>query len=116
IQFLDDQQTHMLPTEDADLAWIADSLGIQAREQGSAERPDCRSSTCQLLEALCNVREFVATEFDALLHDGRDPKGNGCKGCGGPPLPVDSEEFLAKLPDDLAPHVRQFALHGKVAM
>src|SRR5690606_29924946 len=75
IQFLDDQQTHMLPTEDADLAWIADSLGIQTREQGSAERPDCRSSTCQLLEALCNVREFVATEFDALLHDGRDPKG-----------------------------------------
>ncbi|MFW9616787.1 MAG: glutamine-synthetase adenylyltransferase, partial [Aquabacterium sp.] len=116
IQFLDDQQTHMLPTEDADLAWIANSLGILPREQGSADRPECRSSTCQMLEALCNVREFVATEFDALLHDGRDSKATGCKGCGGPPLPVDSEEFLAKLPEDLAPHVRQFALHSKVAL
>ena len=69
-----------------------------------------------MLEALCNVREFVATEFDALLHDGRDPKANGCKGCGGPPLPVDSEEFLAKLPEDIATHVRQFAMQGKVAV
>ncbi len=116
IQFLDDQQTHMLPTEDADLAWIAASLGIQPREQGSPERPDCRSGTCQLIEALCNVREFVATEFDALLHDGRDPKANGCKGCGQPTLPIDSEEFLTKLPEAIGPHVRQFAQQGKVAM
>lgn len=116
IQFLDDQQTHMLPTEDADLAWIADSLGIHAREQGTVARPDCRSSTCQMLEALCHVREFVATEFDALLHDGRDPKGKGCKGCGSPNLPVDSEEFLTKLPESISPDVRQFAQQGKVAM
>ena len=28
IQFLDDQQTHLLPTNDADLDWIARSLGL----------------------------------------------------------------------------------------
>lgn len=116
IQFLDDQQTHMLPTVDADLAWIADSLGIPARHQGTAERPDCRSSTCQLLEALCNVREFVATEFDALLHDGRDPKNNGCRKCGTASLPVDNPEFLAKIPEEIRPQVSQFATHPKVAL
>ena len=30
IQYLDDQQTHLLPTADADLAWIARSLGLAA--------------------------------------------------------------------------------------
>ena len=27
IQYLDDQQTHILPTEDVDLDWIAQSMG-----------------------------------------------------------------------------------------
>ncbi len=118
IQYLDDQQTHLLPTQDTDLAWIADSLGLQGREQGTPSRPDCHSGTCQLLEVLCAVRELVATEFDALLHDGRSPAANaaGCKSCGGPPLPVDSDEFIAKLPAPIADHVRAFGQQGKVAM
>jgi glutamate-ammonia-ligase adenylyltransferase len=118
IQYLDDQQTHLLPTGDQDLAWIADSLGLLGRAQGTALNPDCHSGTCQLLDALCSVREFVATEFDALLHDGRDggsPQG-GCRSCGGPPMPVDSEEFLAKLPEPVASHVRTFAAQTKVAV
>ena len=117
IQFLDDQQTHLLPTGDDDLAWIAASMGLSDRDLGPPERPDCISATCRLLDALCRVRELVATEFDALLHDGREGGGApGCKSCGGPPLPIDSDEFLARLPDDIAPHVRQFAEQPKVAL
>ena len=59
------------------------------------------------------MREFVATEFDALLHDGRTPPsgaegGNGAAGCCGAraALPVDSESFLAQLPAALAGRVR----------
>jgi len=63
IQFLDDQQTHLLPTADQDLAWIAASMGLAA----------CDADTCELLDTLCETREFVATEFDALLHDGQAP-------------------------------------------
>ena len=69
IQYLDDQQTHLLPTADADLEWIAGSLGLR--------------DACDLLHRLGEVREFVATEFDALLHDGQAPApGAGrCTGC-----------------------------------
>ena len=62
IQYLDDQQTHLLPTVDADLNWIARSLGLV-----------CNDDACELLDKLGEVREFVAMEFDALLHDGRAP-------------------------------------------
>ncbi|MEK8085777.1 bifunctional [glutamate--ammonia ligase]-adenylyl-L-tyrosine phosphorylase/[glutamate--ammonia-ligase] adenylyltransferase [Aquabacterium sp. A3] len=117
IQFLDDQQTHLLPTADEDLAWIAASLGLTDREKGPPERPDCISATCRMLDALCRVRELVATEFDALLHDGRDGGGaSGCKGCGAPPLPIDSEDYLARLPLEVCSHVRRFAEQPKVAM
>ncbi|MDO9003217.1 MAG: bifunctional [glutamate--ammonia ligase]-adenylyl-L-tyrosine phosphorylase/[glutamate--ammonia-ligase] adenylyltransferase [Aquabacterium sp.] len=113
IQYLDDQQTHLLPTDDADLAWIAASLGLG---KPSEDKPDCNSGTCQLLDILCNVRELVATEFDALLHEGNAPssKPGGCRSCGGPPLPVDSEEFIAKLPEPIASHVRTFAAQPRV--
>src|SRR3989344_5936460 len=117
IQFLDDQQTHMLPTQDADLDWIARSMGLTQRSADLSSHPYCLSPTCQLLNALCQVRELVATEFDALLHDGREGGGNGgCKGCSGPPLPVDSEEFAAKLPEAIAPHVLEFARQPKVGI
>ncbi len=62
VQYLDDQQTHLLPASDADLAWIARSMGLA-----------CDASAGELLERLGETREFVATEFDALLHDGRAP-------------------------------------------
>jgi glutamate-ammonia-ligase adenylyltransferase len=116
IQYLDDQQSHLLPTDDADLTWIATSLGLQGSLEGTALKPDCRSSTCQLMEALCSVRELVATEFDALLHEGNAPsaKPGGCRSCGGPPLPVDSEDFAAKLPEPIASHVRTFAAQPRV--
>jgi glutamate-ammonia-ligase adenylyltransferase len=74
IQYLDDQQTHLLPTGDADLAWIAASLGLGCKPAREA---------CELLDRLGEVRELVATEFDALLHDGQAPApAGGCKHCG----------------------------------
>src|SRR5690606_13116069 len=118
IQYLDDQQTHLLPTDDKDLAWIADSLGLSACDKAPPSYAECHGGTCELLDALCSVREFVATEFDALLHDGRPPSATdkGCKSCGGPPIAVDSEEFLAKMPEELVEDVRAFAQQPKVVM
>ncbi len=63
IQYLDDQQTHVLPTRDDDLAWIASTLGYS----------DC----CPFLHDLDAYRELVAEEFDKLLGGKPD-----CKGCG----------------------------------
>lgn len=112
IQYLDDQQTHLLPTVDADLGWIARSLGFVCREDGN--------DACDLLDLLGATREFVATEFDALLHDGRAPsaKPGACRngGCGGPALPVDSDAFLEQLPPELAARVRPLRELPKVQM
>ena len=109
IQYLDDQQTHLLPTADADLAWIAQSLGME----------ECRQSACPLLDRLGEIRELVATEFDALLHDGQAPATSpvarhGCKQCGPVALPVDSDALLDKLPGALAGRIRQWRQHPRV--
>ena len=53
IQYLDDQQTHVLPTRNDDLAWIARTMGFAA--------------TPLFLEALAAHRDRVAQEFDQLL-------------------------------------------------
>ena len=121
IQYLDDQQTHLLPTVDADLAWIARSLGFSSRADGSdTTGSDGATATCDLLDLLGVTREFVATEFDALLHDGRAPatKNGACRtgGCGGPPQPVDSESFLDGLPPELVARVKPLREKPKVAM
>ena len=101
IQYLDDQQTHLLPAQDGDLGWIARSLGMTCTNTDT--------DACELLDRLGEVREFVATEFDALLHDGRAPvkpaASGGCKGCG-TPKPIDSDAFLEALPEELAARVK----------
>ncbi|MEO6031956.1 MAG: bifunctional [glutamate--ammonia ligase]-adenylyl-L-tyrosine phosphorylase/[glutamate--ammonia-ligase] adenylyltransferase, partial [Burkholderiaceae bacterium] len=116
IQYLDDQQTHLLPTLDADLAWIAQSLGFSCH-------PHCTSAAtgtaaCDLLDLLGATREFVALEFDALLHDGRAPaaKPGSCRngGCGAAPLPVDSDAFLEQLPPELAAQVQTLREQPKI--
>jgi glutamate-ammonia-ligase adenylyltransferase len=56
IQYLDDQQTHVLPTRDDDLAWIAAPWAT----------PHCPP----FLAELDAHRELVAQEFDALLGGG----------------------------------------------
>jgi glutamate-ammonia-ligase adenylyltransferase len=62
IQYLDDQQTHVLPTQDKDLTWIANTMGY--------------ADSCDFLTDLDTHREIVAHEFDILL--GGD---QACKGC-----------------------------------
>jgi [glutamine synthetase] adenylyltransferase / [glutamine synthetase]-adenylyl-L-tyrosine phosphorylase len=106
IQYLDDQQTHLLPSVDGDLGWIARSMDMA-----------CSADACELLDKLGAVRELVATEFDALLHEGRNAPANGnggCKVCGGGPLPIDSEQFLERLPPTLAERTRRWAAGARV--
>ena len=106
IQYLDDQQTHLLPAADGDLGWIAGSLGLA-----------CSADACELLDRLCATREFVATEFDALLHDGRAPAPgarNGCRNCGPGPLAIDSERLLDKMPPPVAERLRSWVQQPRV--
>jgi glutamate-ammonia-ligase adenylyltransferase len=107
IQFLDDQQTHLLPTADGDLGWIAASMGLS-----------CKADACELIDRLCEIREFVSTEFDTLLHDGRSPppRAGGCRGkCGaGPTAQLDSESWLDRLPPELGERVRAFSDNPRV--
>ncbi|MBI3156420.1 MAG: bifunctional [glutamate--ammonia ligase]-adenylyl-L-tyrosine phosphorylase/[glutamate--ammonia-ligase] adenylyltransferase [Burkholderiales bacterium] len=111
IQYLDDQQTHLLPSADGDLAWIAASLGLR----GAAG--DGRQA-CALLDRLGAVRELVATEFDALLHDGQAPApGRGpCRGpgCGNGVAAIDSELLLERVPPALAERLRPWAQQPRV--
>ena len=80
IQYLDDQQTHVLPSGDNDLGWIAQTLGF--------------ADTCAFLCQLDAHRELVAQEFDALLGGAQ----HGCKGCGGKSS-GDANDFDALLAD-----------------
>lgn len=106
IQYLDDQQTHLLPSQDGDLGWIAHSLGLS-----------CHADACELLDRLGQTREFVANEFDALLQEGQSATGHGngsCKGCGnGTPL-IDDADFIEQLPAALAERVRSWAQQARV--
>ena len=112
IQFLDDQQTHQLPTGDEDLSWIAHSLGLQLGRGGLP-------SACALLQRLGEVRERVAAEFDALLGGYQTTADDsaarkGCNGCGPGPQPIDSEALLDSLPTELAARLRPWASHPRV--
>jgi glutamate-ammonia-ligase adenylyltransferase len=109
IQYLDDQQTHLMPTAEADLQWIAHSLGF-----ADADRP----AACQLLGRLGEIRELVATEFDALLHDGRSPQpnGNGCRlGACGQGEAMDAEALIERLPEPLAARIRPWLNSPRIA-
>jgi glutamate-ammonia-ligase adenylyltransferase len=79
IQYLDDQQTHVLPTVDVDLLWIAQTMGC--------------ADTSSFLAQLDAHRECVAFEFDALL-GGAQPECKGCNGNGnGKPAAPDASDF-----------------------
>ncbi len=101
IQYLDDQQTHVLPTRDDDLAWIAQTLGY--------------SSCCPFLSELNAHRELVAQEFDTLLG-----KKGDCKGCGktADAAPQDIDELLEKLsgqwPDKFRARLEMWREHPRV--
>lgn len=82
IQYLDDAQTHSLPADDADLHALAWAMGFV---DDDAQRRGACPKGCKLLRELDKVREFVASEFDALLHNGPQ-----CTGCSKPPESMDA--------------------------
>jgi glutamate-ammonia-ligase adenylyltransferase len=101
IQYLDDQQTHVLPTQDADLAWIAATLGF--------------AHTGAFLAELDRHREFVAEEFDKLLGGHAD-----CVGCFklDQSVPQDMAELLQReagsWPEALRERLRSWQDHPRV--
>ena len=101
IQYLDDQQTHVLPTQDADLAWIAATLGF--------------AYTGAFLAELDRHREFVAEEFDKLLGGHAD-----CVGCFklDQSVPQDMAELLQReagsWPEGLRERLRSWQDHPRV--
>ena len=100
IQYLDDQQTHVLPTQDADLGWIAATLGF--------------AGCCPFLSELDRHRELVAQEFDRLLAGSEEPECKGCNG-NGKNLPADFEALLDHLPEALRARVRLWCENPRVA-
>ncbi len=124
IQYLDDQQTHVLPTDcsddpcaDAantaqggaagcDLAWIARTMGFD----------HCRD----FLSALDTHRELVAQEFDTLLGPADDCKGcrvtTGSEGSvgAGAGVDVDLDAIARQLPPQLALRVAAWREHPRV--
>ena len=104
IQYLDDQQTHVLPTRDDDLAWIAHTLGYD--------------NCCAFLHELDAHRELVAQEFDTLLGGAGKKQCNG-GGCGGPraaaPPPPEFDTLLEQLPPGFRERVAEWRSHPRVA-
>ncbi|MDH4449321.1 MAG: bifunctional [glutamate--ammonia ligase]-adenylyl-L-tyrosine phosphorylase/[glutamate--ammonia-ligase] adenylyltransferase [Rhodoferax sp.] len=98
IQYLDDQQSHVLPSDASDLQWIATTMGLAS---GSA-----------LLCALDQHRELVAQEFDALL-GGTEPS---CKGCtqGAKAAAPDLDGVLESLDGEFKTRVALWREHPRV--
>jgi glutamate-ammonia-ligase adenylyltransferase len=102
IQYLDDQQTHVLPMgcdDDSDLNWLARSMGF--------------SNCCPFLHELDGHRELVAQEFDTLLGGTQE-----CKGCNGPkaaraPAP-ELDTTLEQLPPQMRERVALWCGHPRV--
>lgn len=101
IQYLDDQQTHVLPTSDDDLHWIAHNMGY--------------TSCCPFLGELDAHRELVAQEFDKLLGGAGkgECNGKGCHKAANLP-PPDLATMLEHLPALFRERVQQWSGHPRV--
>ncbi len=100
IQYLDDQQTHLLPTRDDDLLWVSRSMGYDG--------------VCAFLCALDTHRETVAQEFDILLgQPAGECRGKGCQGKDGPGE-TDLTALLPDLPEAFAQRVSDWSKHPRV--
>ncbi|MBS7777445.1 bifunctional [glutamate--ammonia ligase]-adenylyl-L-tyrosine phosphorylase/[glutamate--ammonia-ligase] adenylyltransferase [Acidovorax sp. CCYZU-2555] len=104
IQYLDDQQTHVLPTRDDDLLWIAQTMGY----------PDCS----RFLHQLDAHRELVAEEFDTLLGGNAPPQCSNGQ-CSGPrsltvATPQEIEDLLTQMPPQLSARVAEWRDHPRV--
>ena len=94
IQYLDDQQTHVLPTRDDDLLWMAQTLGYP-NESGFLHQLDAH-------------RELVAEEFDKLLGGNETCKTGQCGGTKGAAPAPELDAVLAKLPESVRERVEQW--------
>ena len=90
IQYLDDQQTHQLPTEATDLQWIAQSMGW----------PD----NAALQAPLQRHRDAVALEFERLLRN-EDDSPNTAQSS----TPTDFEMLLEGLSPELHTRMARWA-------
>ncbi len=101
IQYLDDQQTHVLPTQDDDLGWIAQTMGCV--------------DPCAFLGLLDTHRELVAQEFDLLLGGAHGScKTGGCHKNAAPAETPDFDELLAQLPEQFRERVTAWREHPRV--
>ena len=105
IQYLDDQQTHMLPTDPADLHWVAQTLGFD--------------TASALLSQLAQHRERVAHEFDRLL--GQDTAAKSADSAASPHKPPvgtpdcpDLESLLPHLSERLRARVADWPDHPRI--
>jgi glutamate-ammonia-ligase adenylyltransferase len=99
IQYLDDQQTHVLPTQDQDLHWIAQTMGF--------------ASSQALLSQLDAHRELVAQEFDKLL-GGPEPECKGCQNGKQGNSNQTIEELLPQLGDVFRQRLQAWCQHPRV--
>jgi glutamate-ammonia-ligase adenylyltransferase len=99
IQYLDDQQTHVLPTEDQDLAWIAATMGFE--------------STQRLLNQLDAHRELVAQEFDKLL-GGAEHECKGCQNGKSAETSAGMDDLLPQLGDKFRERLEAWREHPRV--
>ena len=119
IQYLDDQQTHVLPTRDDDLHWIAGTLGYPVQPAcATPSKLGLLPAHCPFLNDLDTHRELVAHEFDKLL-GGNAP----CKGCNKPatltsPAPAPLEDLLlqpsSQWPEKFRARLAQWQQHPRV--
>ncbi|RZL92183.1 MAG: bifunctional [glutamate--ammonia ligase]-adenylyl-L-tyrosine phosphorylase/[glutamate--ammonia-ligase] adenylyltransferase [Variovorax sp.] len=98
IQYLDDQQTHVLPVNDDDLRWIAQTMGYA----------DC----CPFLAQLDAHREFVAQEFDKLL-GGKKPCTR-CNGGASAAAPTELADLIDELPAAFGARIQQWCENPRV--
>ncbi|MDB5954997.1 bifunctional [glutamate--ammonia ligase]-adenylyl-L-tyrosine phosphorylase/[glutamate--ammonia-ligase] adenylyltransferase [Ramlibacter sp.] len=105
IQYLDDQQTHVLPMgcrdddDGSDLSWIAHTMGYA----------DCSP----FLHELDGHRELVAQEFDKLLGGG----AGECRTCNGPKgakPPPELDTLIEYLPAQMQQRIKRWCTHPRV--
>jgi glutamate-ammonia-ligase adenylyltransferase len=99
IQYLEDQQTHVLPTDDTSLNWVSRTMGF----------PSC----CPFLTELDRHRELVAQEFDKLLGGETDKACKGCNGAG-KNVPPEFEALLGQLPQRFRERIALWQDHPRV--
>jgi [glutamine synthetase] adenylyltransferase / [glutamine synthetase]-adenylyl-L-tyrosine phosphorylase len=100
IQYLDDQQTHVLPTDDQDLSWIARTMGFDTLQP--------------FLQQLDAHREVVAQEFDKLLGGGAGKACNGCKGDKSAQSDLSFEDLLEQLPGQFRTRVAEWQNNPRI--